>query len=139
MTFVLFNQPGSSYARTLTNHIEDGDRSHVRHHHVTPVDPLESYLANEETIRERAVCDEPSARLVYVGEREEPGVHVPDCAFLHRCADDTGCCPYRETCAPLEQQSVAIYLLNIETGELDRFVFTNHTRCECKHAEDFER
>ena len=90
-----------------------------------------------------AWCSQPSARLVYLRHHQNVR-YLPECTWLHRCSDDTGCCTDEsQTCSPANIESISLpfFALTLADGgaggghetkrTVTRLTFENHTRCEC--------
>uniref|UniRef100_A0A1A9WUX0 Platelet-derived growth factor (PDGF) family profile domain-containing protein n=1 Tax=Glossina brevipalpis TaxID=37001 RepID=A0A1A9WUX0_9MUSC len=91
--------------------------------------------AHHRRIVGEAICRLPQPRVERI-RRDPWKIYTPHCTVLHRCADDTGCCPSeRQTCAPKRTKAVDLYFfvisLNETQGSIERLTFVNHTECHC--------
>uniref|UniRef100_A0A1A9ZSK7 Platelet-derived growth factor (PDGF) family profile domain-containing protein n=1 Tax=Glossina pallidipes TaxID=7398 RepID=A0A1A9ZSK7_GLOPL len=65
--------------------------------------------AHHRRIVGEAICRLPQPRVERI-RRDPWKIYTPHCTVLHRCADDTGCCPSeRQTCAPKRTKTVDLY------------------------------
>lgn len=83
-------------------------------------------------------CRDPFPRVMSVQNiYPDPGkTYLPHCTVLHRCAEDTGCCPSHTTsCAPKKQTIVYLYFYTTTIGQtgskVEKLPFYNHTECAC--------
>lgn len=95
-------------------------------------------------VKEDASCRLPRAQVVYVNSTDPSKVYMPRGTLLHRCSDQTGCCPHAtQTCQPLQMATVELYFftlsLQINTRHrvrqhqrIEKLLFTNHTLCGCR-------
>lgn len=61
-----------------------------------------------------ARCDRPLPRVIQVQSvHPNPGkTYMPHCTVLHRCGEDTGCCPGGDKkCGPKDKEFVQLYFL----------------------------
>ncbi|XP_075153968.1 uncharacterized protein LOC142227362 [Haematobia irritans] len=91
--------------------------------------------AHHNRIVKEGTCRLPQPRVERI-RRDSWKIYTPHCTILHRCADDTGCCPTeRQTCAPKRTKNVDLYFfvitLNETQGSIERLTFVNHTECHC--------
>lgn len=64
-------------------------------------------------------CEMPRAQVVYP-EGDDNRVFMPRGTILHRCSDNTGCCPQKDqTCACIKQDivRVAFFVIDCSKGE----------------------
>ncbi|KAI9586553.1 hypothetical protein GQX74_002400 [Glossina fuscipes] len=79
--------------------------------------------AHHRRIVGEAICRLPQPRVERI-RRDPWKIYTPHCTVLHRCADDTGCCPSeRQTCAPKRTKTVDLYFF-------ERHPTTNIHKCE---------
>ncbi|XP_058984678.1 probable serine/threonine-protein kinase DDB_G0280133 [Musca domestica] len=91
--------------------------------------------AHHRRIVKEGSCRIPQPRVERI-RRDSWKIYTPHCTILHRCADDTGCCPTeRQTCAPKRTKNVDLYFfvitLNETQGSIEKLTFVNHTECHC--------
>jgi hypothetical protein len=89
------------------------------------------------------ICKEPQPRLLPVEELfdvNSKDLYTPRATVLHRCGEDTGCCPTQSMfCAPQEVDNVTlifkVYDTQNSTPSIQERQVTNHTLCLCVESE----
>lgn len=97
-------------------------------------------------VREFGSCRNPKPVIVYVPTKNPSKVYLPRGTVLHRCSDQTGCCPHpSQSCQSIESETVHLYFftvtLVIETHKpsrktrhhqnVEKISFQNDTKCAC--------
>ncbi|PNF24190.1 hypothetical protein B7P43_G16868 [Cryptotermes secundus] len=88
-------------------------------------------------------CKQPQPRLIPVEDLfnvNSKDLYTPRATVLHRCGEDTGCCPREDmTCVPHEIEIVTLMFSVHDTQNHRKskheLKATNHTLCQCV---DFE-
>lgn len=97
-------------------------------------------------VREEASCHLPKPQVVYVNTTDPSKVYLPRGTLLHRCSDQTGCCPHAtQTCQPIQMTTVELYFFTVslqlhnsyakrvrQHQRIEKVLFTNHTLCGCR-------
>lgn len=79
--------------------------------------------AHHRRIVGEAICRLPQPRVERI-RRDPWKIYTPHCTVLHRCADDTGCCPSeRQTCAPKRTKTVDLYFFVSTQASFCFFLF----------------
>ena len=97
-------------------------------------------------VREFGSCRDPKPVIVYVPTKNPSKVYLPRGTLLHRCSDQTGCCPHpSQSCQSVKSETVHLYFftvtLVIETHKpsrktrhhqnVEKISFQNDTKCAC--------
>jgi hypothetical protein len=87
----------------------------------------------------RFTCKQPQPRLLPVEDLfnvSSKDLYTPRATVLHRCGEDTGCCPSEDmSCAPLEIDTVtlifSVYDTQYHNKSKRELKARNHTLCWC--------
>ncbi|KAL7643886.1 UNVERIFIED_CONTAM: hypothetical protein RMT77_005895 [Armadillidium vulgare] len=100
---------------------------------------------NMKLVLTTAKCEVPTRRCLNVNKMEfgKPKTYWPNCAIVHKCGHDSGCCKYPgHVCSPVESHNIDLYFFSVEdtddkqTGRVERLTFENHTKCDCRPMPD---
>ncbi|KAH8419413.1 hypothetical protein KR222_011194, partial [Zaprionus bogoriensis] len=80
-------------------------------------------------------CQKPQERCIRI-DSDPSKIYMPHCTILHRCAEDSGCCPDRtEICAPKTIRDVELKFIvkspKNHHSTPETLTLANHTECHC--------
>jgi hypothetical protein len=92
---------------------------------------------------QKFICKEPQPRLIPVEDLfnvNSKDLYTPRVTVLHRCGEDTGCCPREDmTCVPHEIKIVTLMFSVHDTQYNNKskreLKAVNHTLCQCAELE----
>jgi hypothetical protein len=113
----------------------------VRVHHAT--DKLAAMNLEHILKVQKFICKQPQPRLIPVEHLfnvNSKDLYTPRATVLHRCGEDTGCCPREDmTCVPHGMDIVTLIFTVHDTQyhnkSMQELQATNHTVCRCAELE----
>lgn len=101
-------------------------------------------------VRVNGACKDPKPQIVYVETSDPSKVYLPRGTILHRCSDQTGCCPHQaQTCQAITSETVSLHFFTVtlvpnsshrnhrkpkQHQSIEKVTFTNHTLCGCRQS-----
>lgn len=96
-------------------------------------------------------CKDPKPQVTYINSTDPSKVYIPRGTIVHRCSDQTGCCPdASHSCQAIDKVDVSLYFLTytLKTSgrhhgrkqprqEFEQITFSNHTACACRPISSF--
>ncbi|XP_037709970.1 putative uncharacterized protein DDB_G0271606 isoform X3 [Drosophila subpulchrella] len=90
--------------------------------------------AHMNQVLKEATCRIPQKRCQLV-QQDPSKIYTPHCTILHRCSEDSGCCPSRsQICAAKSTHNVELHFFVKSTKHrsvIEKRTFVNHTECHC--------
>nr|XP_017019654.1 uncharacterized protein LOC108072849 isoform X4 [Drosophila kikkawai] len=90
--------------------------------------------AHMNQVLKEATCRVPQKRCQLV-QQDPSKIYTPHCTILHRCSEDSGCCPSRtQICAAKSTHNVELHFFVKSTKHrsvIEKRTFVNHTECHC--------
>ncbi|KAF5308095.1 hypothetical protein FQR65_LT00637 [Abscondita terminalis] len=118
--------------------VEESRRNQNFPEHTNSYVEVNAAIQHAVRMNKESRCRDPFPRVMSVQNiYPDPGKsYLPHCTVLHRCAEDTGCCPsHLTTCAPKKQTVVYLYFYITTIGQtgskVEKLPFYNHTECAC--------
>ncbi|XP_017152929.1 uncharacterized protein LOC108162619 isoform X1 [Drosophila miranda] len=89
-----------------------------------------------------ATCRVPQPRCQRV-QQDPSKIYTPHCTVLHRCSEDSGCCPSRtQICAAKSTHNVELHFFVKSNKQhrpiIEKRTFVNHTECHCIERSNFK-
>lgn len=93
---------------------------------------------NAQRVKLEGKCEVPQQRCEAIrsSNNADNAVFLPRCALLHRCSEDSGCCPSDDKiCGPAETETVELFFYAFRDirATIEVMTFVNHTRCACQY------
>ncbi|KQS70673.1 uncharacterized protein LOC6542026 isoform X3 [Drosophila erecta] len=90
--------------------------------------------AHMNQVLKEATCRVPQKRCQLV-QQDPSKIYTPHCTILHRCSEDSGCCPSRsQICAAKSTHNVELHFFvksSKHRSVIEKRTFVNHTECHC--------
>ncbi|XP_017134466.1 uncharacterized protein LOC108150707 isoform X2 [Drosophila elegans] len=90
--------------------------------------------AHMNQVLKEATCRVPQKRCQLV-QQDPSKIYTPHCTILHRCSEDSGCCPSRsQICAAKSIHNVELHFFvksSKHRSVIEKRTFVNHTECHC--------
>ncbi|XP_032580695.1 uncharacterized protein LOC6611500 isoform X4 [Drosophila sechellia] len=90
--------------------------------------------AHMNQVLKEATCRIPQKRCQLV-QQDPSKIYTPHCTILHRCSEDSGCCPSRsQICAAKSTHNVELHFFvksSKHRSVIEKRTFVNHTECHC--------
>jgi hypothetical protein len=92
---------------------------------------------------QKFACKQPQPRLLPVEDLfsvNSKDLYTPRATVLHRCGEDTGCCPREDmTCVPYKTENVTL-IFNVHDTQYHNkskreLQASNHTLCQCVESQ----
>ncbi|KAH8412306.1 hypothetical protein KR009_001133 [Drosophila setifemur] len=92
-------------------------------------------------VLKEATCRIPQKRCQLV-QQDPSKIYTPHCTILHRCSEDSGCCPSRnQICAAKSTHNVELHFFVKSTRHrsvIEKRTFVNHTECHCIERSSYD-